>query len=188
MTRRTILGALTIAAAVGPAVALGGEAHPFHITIAEADYNADSGTLEVALRVYNPGDLEAALGRRAGERVDLERTENVDALILAYLKEALVATPPGGDPAPICWVGKEVTLKTAWLYFEIPLPDGPEGVCFTNTLLFEVEPDQVNTIVFGRGKDRASLRFSRDHPSQTFRRPDPAPSPDPGSNVDVDGL
>ena len=80
---------------------------------------------------------------------------------------------PDGEKAEIEWVGKEVTVKTAWLYLEIPLAEGPEGSTFTNRLLFEVEPDQVNTMVFGRGKDRASLRFTRDDPKHTLRRPEP---------------
>ena len=86
MSRRLFIGpavALAIALATPAAVAA---PHPFHVTIAEADYNEESGKLEVALRIYNPGDLEEALGRRAGERVDLERTENVDDLIVAYLR------------------------------------------------------------------------------------------------------
>lgn len=179
MSRRFTIGpavALAIALATPAAVAA---AHPFHVTIAEADYNEDSGKLEVALRVYNPGDLEEALGRRSGERVDLERTENVDDLIVAYLEDALIVERPDGESTDIEWVGKEVTVKTTWLYFEIPLPGGPEGATFTNTLLFEVEPDQANTIVFDRGDERASLRFTRDEPTQTFRRPEPKPDPEP---------
>jgi hypothetical protein len=135
--------------------------------------------LEVAIRIYNPGDLEEALSRRVGERVDLERTEDVDEAILAYLREAIGVERADGEKPELAWVGKEVTVKTAWLYVEIPLPEGPEGATFTNTLLFEVEPDQVNTMVFGRGKDRRSLRFNRASPTHTLRRPAPGPEPEP---------
>lgn len=145
--------------------------HPFHVTIAEVDVNAEAGTLEVAIRIYNPGDLEEAIGRKEGKKVDLEKTEDVDTLIQEYLAERFVVTRADGEPAELQWVGKEVSLKTTWLYVEIPLPDGPEGATFTNTLLFEIEADQSNTMVFGRGRDRLSLRFTRDSPSQTFRRP-----------------
>ncbi|QDV38963.1 DUF6702 family protein [Tautonia plasticadhaerens] len=184
MSRRQFIGALAVSGAFAALAGAGpgsgaSAAHPFHVTIAEADYDAESGMLEVALRIYNPGDLEEALGRRLGERVDLERTEDVDEAILAYLEDSLVVERPDGERAALAWVGKEVTVKTAWLYLEIPLPDGPEGATFTNSLLFEVEPDQVNTMVFGRGKDRASLRFTRDDPTHTLRRR-PAPGPDDG--------
>ena len=165
MGNRMIFSSMIIVAmAVAPASAM----HPFHITIAEADYNAESGRLEVALRIYNPGDLEEALGLRAGERVNLETTEGVDDLIAEYLDEHLIVERPDGEKAMIEWVGKEVTVKTAWLYFEIPLPEGPEGSTFTNTLLFEVEPDQANTMVFGRGDNRASLRFTSERRTLTL--------------------
>jgi hypothetical protein len=149
------------------------EAHPFHVTIAEAEFNAEAGTLEMAIRIYNPGDLEQALSLREGERVDLERTEQVDELILEYLRDHLVITPAEGEPAPLRWVGKEVSVKTTWLYAEAELPDGPEGASVTNTLLFEIEKDQVNTMVFGRASDRVSLRFTRDDPTHRFERPEP---------------
>lgn len=183
-SRRQIIRMLSTSGAIAGLLAvMAGAArfapHPFHVTIAEADHDAESGNLEVALRIYNPGDLEEALGRRLGERVDLERTEDVDGAILAYLEDSIVVERPDGERAELAWVGKEVTVKTAWIYFEIPLPDGPEGATFTNTLLFEVEPDQVNTMVFGRGKDRASLRFTREDPTHTLRKR-PAPRPDDG--------
>lgn len=152
------------------------EAHPFHVTIAEVEFNAEAGSLEMAIRIYNPGDLEQALGLREGERVDLEQTEKVDEMILDYLRDHLVITPPDGNPVALEWVGKEVSTKTTWLYVEAPLPDGPEGASFTNTLLFEIETDQVNTMVFGRARDRVSLRFTRDDPTHRFERPGSSPS------------
>ncbi|WP_152052552.1 DUF6702 family protein [Tautonia marina] len=152
-------------------------AHPFHVTIAEVEFNAEAGTLEMAIRIYNPGDLEQALSLREGERVNLEQTEKVDEMILDYLRDCLVITPPDGEAAELAWVGKEVSVKTTWLYVEARLPDGPEGASFTNRLLFEIEADQVNTMVFGRARDRVSLRFTRDDPTHRFQRPGASSSP-----------
>ncbi|MEW4566948.1 DUF6702 family protein [Tautonia sp. JC769] len=165
--------AMALMTALAPA-STAGAAHPFHVTIAEAEFNAEAGTLEMAIRIYNPGDLEQALGLREGERVDLERTEDVDEMILDYLRDRLVITPAGGKPAPLRWVGKEVSVKTTWLYVEAELPGGPEGASVTNTLLFEIEKDQVNTMVFGRASDRVSLRFTRDDPTHRLERPGPS--------------
>jgi hypothetical protein len=176
--------ALTLALAVAPPTtgAGGATVHPFHITMAEAEFNPETNRLEVALRVYHPTDLEAALSRRAGAKVDLEKTGKVDDLILAYLREAFVATPEGAkEPARIEWVGKEVSLKTAWLYFEVDLPAGIDGTTFKNRLLFEVERDQANTIVFRDATRRASLRLtpSRDARVFTWQTADPEPPPVP---------
>lgn len=143
-------------------------AHPFHVTMAEAEFNPESKKLEVSLRVYHPLDLEAALSRRAKEPVTLDGTPEVDELIAAYLEEAFTVERPDGEMAKLEYVGKEVTLKTAWLYFEVDLPGGPEGAAFRDRLLFEIEDDQANTIVFREGKRRASLRFDRAEDRRVF--------------------
>jgi hypothetical protein len=156
------------------ALGLGGTApgaggvHPFHVTLAEAEFNPETRRLEVALRVYHPLDLETALTRLAGRKVTLDGTADVDELIAAYLDEAFVVERPDGTRAALEWVGKEVTLKTAWLYFEVDLPGGPEGCTFADRVLFEVEPDQANTIVFRDGRRRASLRCTREADRRVF--------------------
>lgn len=160
------------------AVPARGEAHPFHITLAEVEYNERSGHLEIALRIYHPSDLETVLTRRAGRRVDLEKTENIDALIVDYLNEAFVVAPDDSEKsAALRWVGKEVSLKTVWLYFEIPLPEGPEHARITNRLLFEVEPDQVNTVNLRHGPKRTTLRFTREKPTLAISWAIPAEEP-----------
>ena len=57
---------LALALGLGGAAPAAEGVHPFHVTLAEAEYNAESRRLEVALRVYHPLDLETALTRRAG--------------------------------------------------------------------------------------------------------------------------
>lgn len=154
-----------IALAVAPA-------HPFHVTMAEAEFNPESRKLEVSLRVYHPLDLEAALSRRAKEPVTLDGTPGVDEMIVDYLQEVFTIERADGAAAELEYVGKEVTLKTAWLYFEVELPEGPEGAAFRDRLLFEIEDDQANTIVFREGKKRASLRFDRTEDRRVFAWPE----------------
>ncbi len=146
-------------------------AHPSHVTIAEAEYNPSSGKLEIALRVYQPGDLEKALSRRVGEKIDLEKTKNIDKIILEYLQTTIQFQSSDGQPARIEWVGKEVTVQTTWLYFEVVLPEDPEGIKISHRMLFEVEADQANTLTIGRGPQRQSLRFTRDDPTKILRIP-----------------
>lgn len=67
-------------------------------------------------------------------------------------------------PRPLRWVGKEVTLKETWLYFEICLPDGIEGMEFSNRILFELDPAQTNTLNLKQGDKITTLRFNRQSP------------------------
>lgn len=155
------LAAIMLAACLAGAAA----AHPFHVSVAECEWNADSGALEVSLRVA-PEDLERALSRRAKSRVSLDTTDDVDALAADYLREAFTLAPPGADePLELKWIGKEVTTKTAWLYFEIAAPDGVAGLELTNRALVEVEPTQINTVNIRARDQRTSLRLDRKRPT-----------------------
>ena len=149
-------------------------AHPNHVSLADTEWNAKTGRLEVALKVH-PNDLERALRRRFRRRVVLDKTPDIDQLIQKYLVQVFVVKGTDGKQARLHWVGKEVSVKAAWLYFELPLAHGPNGATFSNRILFELLPDQVNTINVRSGQRRASLTLTRDRTSQKLRLPDPKP-------------
>jgi len=65
------------------------------------------------------------------------------------------------QPVAIRWVGKEVSSKEAWLYFEISRPQGIEGLKLLNRIFLEIIPDEVNTVRVRHGKQRVTLRFDR---------------------------
>ena len=137
------------------------QAHPFHATYTEVDWNAGKKVLEVALRVQ-PEDLERVLRARAKRRVNLETTKGVDTLIQQYLGEVFLILPTPAKAKSLRWVGKEVSSKEAWLYFEIPRPEGIENLKLLNRIFLEILPDQVNTVRFREGKKRKTLIFNRD--------------------------
>ena len=143
-------------------------AHPRHSSIAEAEWNAKTGRLEIALQV-NPVDLEQALRRLADRPIDLDKSAGIDRLIQKYLARSFFAREPDGKQAKLIWVGHEVDVKDAWLYFEVPLKKGPENVTFGLAFFLELLPDQANTINFRVGKLRKSLTFTADQLEAVFR-------------------
>ncbi|MDF1666344.1 MAG: hypothetical protein P1V97_31635, partial [Planctomycetota bacterium] len=70
-------------------------------------------------------------------------------------------------PAKIAFVGKELSRKALWIYFEVSLSGQLEGVKVENRVFFKVLPDQLNTMNFKQGKKRCSLSFSRKFPART---------------------
>ncbi len=125
-------------------------AHPLHISHAEADYNRDTGRLEVALKVF-ADDFESKLTVRTGHRVSLEKTPaaELDALCLAELTATFTVKSRDGAPQPIHWIGRE--LKDAenhlWLYFEVPLAGGAEGARIFHGVLGDLFRDQLNSVL-----------------------------------------
>lgn len=61
-----------------------GVAHPYHVSMAEVNWNAKTRKFEVALCVW-PADLEKALGQQEGRTIDLAKEPNVDQMMEAYV-------------------------------------------------------------------------------------------------------
>ncbi|MCZ6835423.1 MAG: hypothetical protein O7G85_06575 [Planctomycetota bacterium] len=88
-------------------------------------------------------------------------------------------TPPSSHPdakkkdktSIIRWVGKEIDVRYAWLYFEICLPEkGLKGLEFSNRIFFDIEPDQDNTVNLKDGNWKPSLRFNRNETWKTLKK------------------
>ncbi len=124
-------------------------AHPIHTSIAEADYNAKTRQLEVALRVFID-DFEAALSVHTKRRVSLEKTPpaEFDTIARAYLAEKFTVLNRAGAPAVPKWVGRELKPgdNELWFYFELPLPDGVEGARIHHRALAEQFANQINSV------------------------------------------
>ena len=147
-----------------------GEAHPFHASIAEAEWNAKTKNLEVSLWVH-PTDLEKALSRRSKKPIDPDKTTNLYQLSKADLSEVFIIKDANGKQKKLDWVGKEIKVKGAWLYFQFPLPNGPEGVRISNRIFFELLKDQENTITIQdrKHKRRQSVVCTFSRPEVIFR-------------------
>lgn len=84
--------------------------HPFHVATAETRWNLETKKLEVSIRCH-PIDLETALRRRTGKKIDLDTTENVDQLLTEYLRETF-QLHQGPLPAPAPGPTPEAALST----------------------------------------------------------------------------
>ncbi len=137
--------------------AWGATAHEYHVSLAEVEHNPETGHLEVALKVL-PEDLEEAVSGTRGTAVRLE-ADGADELLAAYLESRFRVRDPAGEAQPLTWVGKEVSHREAWLYFEVPVEP---GVAWTleNRMLFDVHPGQVNTVLFRAAGSLSTWTFT----------------------------
>lgn len=123
---------------------LGAQAHPYHESLTEIEWNATAQYWEVSIRVL-PEALESALESQSGRRVNLDKTENVDELIIDYLRRVIMLKAAQSPAkAQLSWVGKEVSYKAAWLYVKVDAV--PPPVLLNVRLFFEQEPEQVNHV------------------------------------------
>ncbi|MFM9079568.1 MAG: DUF6702 family protein [Opitutaceae bacterium] len=155
--RAAFAAALVLLLAAAPA-----RAHPIHTSVAEADYNAATGSLEVSLRVFID-DFEAALSVHARQRLSLGRTPaaEFDAATRAYLAEKFTVLGRDGKPAALRWVGREAKPDTneLWFHFELPMPGGVEGARVHHNALGEQFPNQINSVRVREAERQVTLVF-----------------------------
>jgi hypothetical protein len=171
---------LVFASNVDAAVTL----HPYHVTRAEVEYNSTRQTFQVALCVW-PEDLQKAVSKIEGKavNVDSEPEANLNLLMKKYVASKFRFLPavasdekaegtetgtagkedsaaePEPKPAEIRWVGSEVKIKQAWLYFEIDASAGTEWQ-IENRLFLEFNEDQLNQVQIRNGKQWFSKTLS----------------------------
>ncbi|MFK7768774.1 MAG: DUF6702 family protein [Mariniblastus sp.] len=119
---KLILMLICVASALVSAEAI---AHPYHVSRTELNWNPKTGNFEVALCLW-PADLEKALSREQGKPIDLDKADNLDDMLQAYVEKTFLirnensANGNGSEIATkVRWVGHEKDLKQAWLYFEV---------------------------------------------------------------------
>ena len=145
-------------------------AHPFHASLTEAEWNEEAKRLEVTVKL-DPNDLEKAVRRITGRTIDIEE-KSAEKAIRAYLTSAFRVRADSlkeTKPIELKWIGYEVDLKNAWLYFEVPLPAGPTGIEITNTLLHGDVHHQKNYVTVKAGEKKASLVCSESSATHTVQ-------------------
>ncbi|MCA1556357.1 MAG: hypothetical protein LC747_06675 [Acidobacteria bacterium] len=109
--------ALVVCAVTSPQTTQVASAHKFHTSFAEVDYNAKEGSLQITLRTF-PDDLENILSRRSKKSVRLDRKQETEPLLAAYLQETFQLKNARGEIVKLSWVGMDAGVDSAWLYFE----------------------------------------------------------------------
>jgi hypothetical protein len=137
------------------------KAHKFHASFATLNYNEQNKSLEITLRIF-PDDLEAALGKQFGKSVKLDKSKESSQMILNYLKKTF-EVKKSGRPQQFRWVGMELGVDSAWLYFESKMPAGIAGAQIRNLFLCELFDDQTNVV---------SIKYQGKQVDQVFRRND----------------
>lgn len=133
-------------------------AHRYHTSLARVEYNDREKLLEITIQTFSH-DLEAALEKHHGKRVNLDKTANVEQIIVKYLSETFVIKNQSGAIKQLRWIGKEQQTDAVWLYLETEMPEGINGATLENRFLFEVFSDQVNLVSARYDNQKTDLLF-----------------------------
>jgi hypothetical protein len=151
-------------------------AHRFFVSLAEAEYDADRGAIEVSLRV-DDHNLEAALALRFGREYRLRGNSVGERDARDYVADHFVIATADGRMLDLEWVGWEWSPGMAWLHFEYPFSGDPSKLKLNNSIFLELSDQQVNTVNVRSGGSRHTLTFGRKSRTQNLGLVPDAPVP-----------
>lgn len=177
-----------ILAAVGTNVAHA--VHPFHVCVAQMEWNGDSKLWEVSLRLH-PQDLEKAMTRARGMPTSLE-DRDFPELAIPFLNEQfflvhvsqpktrkeLMESIERGESFPrsqLSWVGMEQERGWLWIHLELqpPADTSKEPMAGTQWLVHRIFLDQIdrqeNSARIISGANRYSLQFKAGEEAQEMK-------------------
>lgn len=141
--------------------------HDFHSSITEINYNTESKSFEVSLKVFYD-DFEDALNQatmtdsylentmsifsdnvdeKSSSRITLDNQGTHDEIIEIYLKDKFILKTK--DKSLLMnFVGTELEVSNNifWIFFELPHKGSVKEMSLTNSILLEVFSDQQNII------------------------------------------
>ncbi len=137
-------------------------AHPFYVSVCQIDYNSDTNSLEITLKLFTD-DLESALIGNDAEELYLgteKEVESADSLISAYIVKHLSIDVEGKRQA---WqyLGKEVDIDATWCYLEITEVPVLNELKLSSRIFLESFETQQNIIHVAVGKRKKSLLLDR---------------------------
>lgn len=133
--------------------------HNYHTSLTRIDYNADQKIFEISIQLFLH-DLTPLLEKKMGSRVNIEKSADVDKMLLKYLNEEFVLKDKSGIAKELKWVGKELDVDSVWIYLETPSSESLEGYSLQNTIFFRDFPEQANLVLCRFDDNKADLVFT----------------------------
>ena len=131
--------------------------HPFHTSITNCEYNAQSQGLEISIRVFTE-DLELAIGEPI-QNIKPTASIEQDSAIVTYLKNHIAFKADKLELKTI-YLGRETEYDITYLYMEIPtFPHTAKKFEIRQTILFDQFEDQSNILHLQLGEESKSLFY-----------------------------
>jgi len=136
--------------------------HNYYVGICTIDYNKESESLEVSLKL-TAHDVEAAIESVYNEKLRIgskNQHKDADEMLFKYIdKHFDIAC--NGEGKPLTYVGMEVDLdETLWVYVEVKNVKEITTIRITNSVLCAHFPGQQNIVHLNVGDVQKSLTLN----------------------------
>ena len=183
----SIRPSLLNASAVVLIMCLAAACHPFHSSMAEAEWNPETQRFEVALR-FSGVELEQELSLLESRPVNLEATPDAEQILRRYVTSRMAISTGSHSACQMHWAGMEVEVKDVWTYFELqPVADKNqkhqpkvdlETLTVRNSLMMHSQPQQINLVTLLIDDKKHSMHFTVKQSEVSVNRSQFGNSPD----------
>lgn len=142
-------------------------AHTYHTSLTRIDFNDKEKIAEITIQTFSH-DLEDALAKQNGKRINLDKSPDIDKILLKYLSSQFVLKNRKNEAVQFRYVGKETQTDAVFIYVEAPLPEGFDGATLENRVLFEMFDDQVNLVTCHYADKKNDLVFRPNDKAQNL--------------------
>jgi hypothetical protein len=121
--------------------------HPLHVTFSELNYNKDSKTIELSIRIFTD-DFETTLRSYSSAKVDLTHPSDkktTEKWMNDYIQKNFVLYIDS-KLQTLQFVGYEIKGESVWVYFESVVSAVPKKFNVINQLLYDFSNKQMNLI------------------------------------------
>lgn len=136
-------------------------AHETHQTMTVADFDPETRTLQIMLRLESDG-LEEYLSEVIEKPVIVEDPET-ERHVASMVGTAVRLANPDGTLRQPEWVGMENEGPWTYVYVQFPLPRKTDGLKLCNTVYFDHDEEQTNLVNLQIGDEPRTLRFDKDN-------------------------
>ncbi len=119
--------------------------HPFYVSVTEINHNAKDKTLEISCKIF-ADDMEEVLKKNNNKPVDLANAKQLNQnnqLVADYIQKRLAINVDGKN-VKLSFIGFEKDKESVYCYFEVPNVPSLKKIDLSNSLLQDLNEEQIN--------------------------------------------
>jgi len=144
--------------------------HPFYVSVAEIEQNAQEKTLEISCKFF-ADDFEHTLEKAYKSQLDITSSKDkasFDKVIPDYIGKRLALTIDG-KPARLTYIGYEKEGESVYCFFEITNTSSVKKMDISNKLLYDLTQEQINIMHVTINGKRQSTKLNYPSAQASFQ-------------------
>lgn len=144
--------------------------HDFHTSITNAEYNAKSGSMEIAMKLFTD-DLELTMKNKHHVVLNLNSDNELpqaDSLIYNYVIDNFSIQSSKKSDRPK-YVGKEIENGITFIYLEVHSFPIEKELLVKNTVFFDTFDDQSNIVNIKLNGELESAFLKKGHETESIQ-------------------